>query len=608
MDIKEIKKSDTNQLKEKAQQIRELLINTVSKTGGHLGPNLGIVELTMAIHKIFDSPEDKIIFDVGHQSYVHKILTGREEKFYTLRKKGGIGPFSDPNESVHDPFISGHAGTALSAAAGIAISNPDKKVITIIGDASIANGHSLEALNHIGGTKIKNLIVILNDNERSIGKNVGSLSNFFGKIMSSTVYLNLRDEISNFIKRGKLGLKVTDILERLEHSVKNFFAPMSVSENLGFKFLGAIDGHNFEELIPTLEKCKVMEGPIFIHVKTQKGKGYIFAEENQEKFHGIAPFDPETGNVKNSGLSYSKIYGQKLVEMGKKDKNIYAISAAMVKGTELTKFFEEFPERGIDVGIAEGHAVTFSGGLAISGKKPYLSVYSTFLQRGFSQLIHDISLQNLPVRFIVDRAGIVGEDGKTHHGLYDISYFMMIPNFVIIAPTTGKELEEALEISRNYNEGPLVIRMPRENNFKLDKQDSFKIGVWNEIVKGEKNLFIATGSMLKEILEVLPTLKERGIGGTVVSAASIRPLDEEFIMKNFLNYENIFVLEEGYTKNAFGTSVVDFLNSKKIKKSIFKIGIDSGNIPHGMRRELLEQCGLKGLSLVNRIEGCIKCN
>jgi 1-deoxy-D-xylulose-5-phosphate synthase len=545
---------------------------------------------------------------VGHQSYVHKILTGREEKFCTLRKKDGIAPFTDPNESIHDPFISGHAGTALSAAAGIAIANPDKKIIAIIGDASIANGHSLEALNHIGGAKIKNLIVILNDNERSIGKNVGSLSNFFGRIMSSTMYLNLREEISNFIKRGKLGIKVTDVLERLEHSVKNFFAPMSVSENLGFKFLGAIDGHNFDELLQTLEKCKVMEGPIFIHVKTQKGKGYIFAEENQEKFHGIAPFDPETGNVKNSGLSYSKIYGQKIVEMAKSDKDIYAISAAMVKGTDLTKFFEEFPERAIDVGIAEGHAVTFSGGLASAGKKPYLSVYSTFLQRGFSQLIHDISLQKLPVKFIVDRAGIVGEDGKTHHGLYDISYFMTVPNFVIIAPTSGQELEEALEISKNYTEGPLVIRIPRENNFKLEGQNSFEIGVWKEVIKGENNLFIATGSMLKEILEVLPILEKRGMGGTVISAASIKPLDEAFIMRHFLSYENIFVLEEGYTKNAFGTSVIDFLNSKKIEKSIFKIGIDTGNVPHGMRKELLEQYGLKGISLVNRIEGCIKCN
>jgi 1-deoxy-D-xylulose-5-phosphate synthase len=608
MDIEEIKKSDINQLKEKAQKIRELLIDTVSKTGGHLGSNLGIVELTMAVHKVFNSPEDKIIFDVGHQSYVHKILTGREEKFCTLRKKDGIAPFTDPNESIHDPFISGHAGTALSAAAGIAIANPDKKIIAIIGDASIANGHSLEALNHIGGAKIKNLIVILNDNERSIGKNVGSLSNFFGRIMSSTMYLNLREEISNFIKRGKLGIKVTDVLERLEHSVKNFFAPMSVSENLGFKFLGAIDGHNFDELLQTLEKCKVMEGPIFIHVKTQKGKGYIFAEENQEKFHGIAPFDPETGNVKNSGLSYSKIYGQKIVEMAKSDKDIYAISAAMVKGTDLTKFFEEFPERAIDVGIAEGHAVTFSGGLASAGKKPYLSVYSTFLQRGFSQLIHDISLQKLPVKFIVDRAGIVGEDGKTHHGLYDISYFMTVPNFVIIAPTSGQELEEALEISKNYTEGPLVIRIPRENNFKLEGQNSFEIGVWKEVIKGENNLFIATGSMLKEILEVLPILEKRGMGGTVISAASIKPLDEAFIMRHFLSYENIFVLEEGYTKNAFGTSVIDFLNSKKIEKSIFKIGIDTGNVPHGMRKELLEQYGLKGISLVNRIEGCIKCN
>lgn len=608
MDIKEIKQADINGLKDKAQEIREILIDTVSKTGGHLGPNLGVVELTMAIHRTFDSPKDKIVFDVGHQSYVHKILTGRLDRFHTLRQKEGIGPFTDPKESIHDAFISGHAGTGLSAGAGLALANPENKVIVVIGDASIANGHSLEALNHIGGAKIKNLIVVLNDNERSIGKNVGSLSNFFGKMMSSLMYMNMRDEIATFMKRGKLGNRVTDILERLEHSVKNFFAPMSVSENLGFKFLGTVDGHDFEELLQTFEKCKITEGPIFIHVKTQKGKGYAFAEENQEKFHGVAPFDPETGNVKKSGTSYSKIYGKKIVEMAKEDRDIYAISAAMVKGTELSEFFEEFPERGIDVGIAEGHGVTFSGGLAISGKKPYMTVYSTFLQRGFSQLIHDISLQKLPVRFIVDRAGIVGQDGKTHHGLYDIAYFMTVPNFTIIAPTTGQELEEALEISKNYAGGPLVIRIPRENTFELEESKPLEIGKWKEIKKGKENLFIATGSMLKELLEVWPLLEEKGINGKLVSAASIKPLDKEFIEAEFVKYKNIFVLEEGYTINAFGASIIDYINSKGIQRTIFKIGIESGNIPHGTRNELLERCALRGEKLVAKIEGCIECS
>lgn len=608
MDINSIKKADIDELEITAEEIRKLLIETVSKNGGHLAPNLGVVELTMALHRVFNSPQDKILFDVGHQSYVHKILTGRADKFSALRQKGGIGPFTDPKESEHDPFISGHAGTALSAGAGIAVANPDKKVIVVIGDASIANGHSLEALNHIGGASIKNLIVILNDNEMSIGKNVGSLSNFFGKIMSSKIYMDFKEEVASFMKRGKLTNTLTGVLERLEHSVKNFFVPMSASENLGFKFLGAIDGHNFQELIQNLEKCKKMEGPIFLHVKTQKGKGYAFAEENQEKFHGVGPFNPETGKVKKSGTTYSKIFGEKIVEMAEEDKDIYAISAAMVKGTELTEFFKRFPERAVDVGMAEGHSVTFAGGLAISGKKPYVAIYSTFLQRSYSQLIHDISLQNLPVRFIVDRAGIVGEDGKTHHGLYDISYFTSIPNYTVLAPTTGKELEEALEVSKNFNEGPLVIRIPREINFEIENDSPLTIGTWKEIKKGEKNLYIGAGSMLKELLEVLEVLESRGMGGTVVSAASIKPLDEEYIRKEFGRYENIFVLEEGYSASGFGTSVLDYLNSLGMKKNLFKIGIDNGTVSHGKRYELLEDCGLRGEKLVDRIEGCIRCS
>lgn len=598
--MEKIKDEVIEELDKKARIIRKEIIETTSKNGGHLSSNLGIVELTLALHKSFDFSKDKLLFDVGHQSYVHKLLTDRAKDFSTLRKRHGIGPFMDPKESKFDPFISGHAGTALSAAMGLAMAEPDKKVVVVIGDASISNGHSLEALNNIGGNKLKNIIIILNDNEMSIGKNVGSLSKFFGKLLVSEKYMNLRDEIKGIVK--KIGQNFSTTLERMEISIKNFFLPLSTLESLGFKFFGILDGHNFEELLVTFQKIKNIEGPIFIHVKTQKGKGYKFAEEDKEKFHGVSPFEVQTGNTSKKTTTYSSIFGNEILKLGEVDKDIYAICCGMVKGTGLKDFFEKFPERSVDTGIAEGHAVTFAGGLAIAGKKPYVAIYSTFIQRAYSQLIHDISLQNLPVRFIVDRAGIVGEDGKTHNGLYDLSIFLTIPNFTVVAPTTSQELKEVMQLSRNYESGPIVIRIPREIEFNLETDTKFEIGKWKEIRKGEKNLFIATGSMLKEILEIEDILKEKGICGTIVSAASIKPLDERYLIDIATEYENIFVLEEAYEKNSFGSSVIDFYNNKGIIKKVNKIAITTGNIPHGSRSGLLEEFGLKGKKLIKRIE------
>ncbi|MEF9933130.1 MAG: 1-deoxy-D-xylulose-5-phosphate synthase [Cetobacterium sp.] len=594
-------RTDIERLEKESKEIREFLIESISRTGGHLAPNLGVVELTQVLHEVFESPKDKILFDVGHQSYVHKILTGRKDRFSTLRKRNGLGPFMDPKESEHDPFITGHAGSALSAGAGIALANPDSKVIVVIGDASISNGHSLEALNYVGG-KIKNLIIVLNDNEMSIGKNVGSLSRFFGRLMISSTYMNIREDIRVVIKKIKFGKKVTEVLERVENSLKQFFLPLSISEELGYKFLGVIDGHNIEELLECFEKANSMEGPVFVHIKTQKGKGYQFAEENKEKFHGISPFDLETGSVDSGDKNYSTVFGDKILKMAEEDSDIYAISAAMVKGTGLSKFYEKYPDRCIDVGIAEGHSVTFAGGLAISGKKPYVAIYSTFLQRAYSQLIHDISLQNLPVRFIVDRAGIVGEDGKTHQGIYDIGFFNQIPNYLVIAPTTGKELEEVLKFSKDYEKGPIAIRFPRGKAFEIDGDTSFELGKWRVLKNGEKNLFIATGSMVKEIMSIEKGLEELGIDGTVVSAATIKPLDESFLLSETKKYDNIFVLEEGYENNGFGSAVLEFLNKNNICKKVVKVALDSGYIPHGTREEIMVENGLRGKKLMDRIE------
>ena len=601
-----VDKEYINKLQKESQEIRDTLVEITSKNGGHLAPNLGVVELTQSIVEVFDLPKDKLLFDVGHQSYVYKLLTGRKDKFKTLRTKGGIGPFSDPKESNFDFFIAGHAGSALSAGAGIAKANPEDKVIVVIGDASIANGHSLEALNNIG-ENLKNLIVILNDNEMSIGKNVGSLSKFFGKLMISNAYMNIRKDVRSVISKGKVGNQVKSVLERIEHSVKQFFLPSSISEVLGYQFLGVIDGHNLEELIKTLTVAKEMEGPVFIHVKTEKGKGYQLAEENKEKFHGISPFNPETGEVESGGRTYSNIFGSKLVELAESDESIYAISAAMVKGTGLGDFQNRFEDRCIDVGIAEGHGVTFSAGLAISNKKPYVAIYSTFFQRALDQLIHDVGLQNLPVRFIVDRAGIVGEDGKTHQGIHDINMFLSMPNYRVLAPTTGTELEEMLEFSKDFKDGPLAIRFPRGKAFELEGtlKNKFELGIWKEVRKGKKNLYLVTGTMLKEIVDIEAELLRKGLDGTIVNCSSIRPLDENFILNEFSKYENIFTFEDGYERGGFGNEVVRFLNEKKMKININIIALDSVAIPHGSRNVLLEDYGLRGKKLIERIEGSI---
>lgn len=588
-------------LQKESKKIRETLVETTSKNGGHLAPNLGIVELTQAIHEVFNLPKDKLLFDVGHQSYVHKLLTGRDNNFKTLRTKGGIGPFLDPKESKYDFFIAGHAGSALSAGAGIAVANPSDKVIVVVGDASIANGNSLEALNNIG-ENIKNIIVILNDNEMSIGKNVGSLSSFFGRLMVSNTYMSIRNDIRGIVSKGKVGNQVKNFLERIETSVKQFFLPSSISEVLGYQFLGVIDGHNLEDLVKTLEAAKEMEGPVFIHVKTEKGKGYQLAEENKEKFHGISPFNPKTGEVKSGDRTYSNIFGTELVKIAEKDEDIFAISAAMIKGTGLGKFKKEFPNRCIDVGIAEGHAVTFAGGLAISGKKPYIAIYSTFFQRALDQMIHDVALQNLPVRFIVDRAGIVGEDGKTHQGIHDLRIFLGMPNYTVLAPTTGTELEDIIKLSGEFNEGPLMVRFPRGTAYEVENKIKFKLGKWNEIISGKNNLYLATGAMLKELLEVKDQLKDKNLDGTIVSCTSIRPLDEEYILNEFSKYENIFTFEDAYEKGGFGTEILEFINEKKINIKINIIGLDNISIPHGSRNILLEDFGLRGQKLIERIE------
>lgn len=596
--------NNIDRLTKKCEKIREKLIEVVSKNGGHLGPNLGVVELTVCLNEVFDFSKDIVLFDVGHQSYVYKILTDREEKFSTLRLKGGLSPFMDPDESKYDNFISGHAGTALPAAVGFALANPDKKVVVVIGDASIANGHSLEALNYIGYKKLENIIIILNDNEMSIGKNIGYVSKLLERVILSKTYRSFRTEIKSLVNKIKAN-RIKEILERLEASLKNFLTPLYAIENLGFNFYGAVDGHNIENLLNILEKVKFSKEPTLILVKTQKGKGYSYAEKDKEKFHGISPFDIETGLVNKSLKTYSEVFGDKIVRLAEEDNSIFTLSAGMIKGTCLDKMDKKYPDRCIDTGIAEGFLVTFAAALAKSNKKPYVCLYSTFIQRAISQLIHDVSIQNLPVRFIIDRSGIVGQDGKTHNGLYDLSFFLTIENYTVLCPTSADELDEILELSKDFNSGPLVVRIAKDEAFEFKYNEKFEIGKWKEVKKGKDNLFIAMGTMLKEILEIKDQLAEKGIDGTIVSAASIKPFDEKYLKNEIKNYKNIFVLEETCARNSFSTAILEFLNDNKIDKKIHRISLTSAILSHAKRNEILLSEGLKGQKLIERIEDFI---
>lgn len=597
----DIKHMNTEELIILAEDIRKKLIDVVSKNGGHLGPNLGVVELTIAMHKVFDSPCDKILFDVGHQSYVHKILTDREKNFCTIRQKGGLGPFTSRDESVHDHFVSGHAGNALSASLGFALGAPENYVIAVIGDASLGNGVSLEALNNIGGSKAQNLIIIFNDNEMSIGEDVGVFSKAFRKVMNTQKYNELKHEIETAIRKGSFGNSVANLISRVEKSVKGFVSQGGYMETLGYEYLGPIDGHNIEALINALEIAKKMDKPVFLHVKTKKGKGYRFAETNMEKFHGIAPFNVETGETEKGVETYSQVFGKKIVELGENDEKITAITAAMIKGTGLSQFFKRFPRRAYDVGIAEEHGVIFGGALALTDKKVFIALYSTFLQRTYDQLIHDISIQNLPVKFIIDRAGIVGEDGKTHQGIFDIAFLLTIPNMVIVAPTTCEELKEAMDMAKDYNKGPIAIRIPRANCFNISGKKSLEFGKWSIIKEGKKFLIIATGSMLEEVLKIEKDLNNLGIFPEIVSAPFINPLDESFILNEFIKYEKIYVLEEGIKKSGFGSFVLEFLNDRGISKKVNRIALEHDFIEHGTRDELLEECGLRGKKLIKAI-------
>lgn len=581
-------------------QIREFLVDNISKTGGHLASNLGVVELTVALHKVFNTPEDQLIWDVGHQSYVHKILTGRADQFNTLRQFGGMSGFPKVKESPYDSFDTGHSSTSISIAAGMAAArdlNGDKyHVAAIIGDGSLTGGIAYEALNNVGASH-SDVIVILNDNGMSIEPNTGGVSTHLSKLRSSEKYNDFKRKLkTNVSQIPGIGKAAVSGMMHIRDTIKYAMIEGAMFESLGFKYFGPIDGHDFEELIKTLEAAKAVDGPVLVHVVTKKGKGYVNAENNPSKFHGTGPFDPETGNAlkPSAGPSYSSVFGNKLMKIAESNDKVVAISAAMLDGTGLGGFAKKYPERTFDVGIAEGHAVTFAAGMATKGFRPVVAVYSTFLQRAYDQIIQDVALQNLPVIFGIDRAGIVGADGETHHGMFDLSYLNHIPNMTVLAPADKNELEAMMDYAMTLD-GPCAIRYPRgaapEIEFEGNINSSFTLSEGTDVE------IWSAGSMLDTAVKAAAMLRVRGINAGVVNARIIKPLDLEALEESASRTKLIVTLEDNVISGGFGQSVAAELQDT----AVLNLGWPDEFIEHGSSTELYEKFGLDADSITERI-------
>ncbi|MBQ3610831.1 MAG: 1-deoxy-D-xylulose-5-phosphate synthase [Firmicutes bacterium] len=600
----DLKAMDYDELELLTYEIRDFLVESVSKTGGHLASNLGAVELSIALHKVFDSPKDKLIWDVGHQTYVHKILTGRASGFSGLRQLDGMSGFPKSKESPHDIFDTGHSSTSISLGLGMAaardLNGEDYNVVSVIGDGAMTGGVAFEALNNVASLNSK-MIVILNDNEMSISKNTGGFPKYLSKLRGSGKYVSIKSQIKkNVLKVPVIGEGVVAGMKHARDSIKYAMIDGIMFEELGFKYFGPIDGHDIQELCETLELAKNYHKPVFIHVMTKKGKGYSKAEERPDMFHGIGPFDMDTGlPLKKSSLpSYSKVFGNKLCEMAGKDERVTAVSAAMIDGTGLEGFNKLFPKRMFDVGIAEGHAVTFAAGLAKAGLKPYVAVYSTFLQRAYDQIIEDVCLQELPVTFCIDRAGIVGADGETHHGIFDISYLRHIPNMTIMAPKDGDELEAMLEYSLQLD-GPCAIRYPRGSAETIGKTNKIHIGKSHQLKRGTDVEIWSVGTMAKIVLEAADILKSNGISASVINAEFIKPLDKEKLEKSASKYPLIVTVEDNMVSGGFGESVKEYLKGNDLK--VINVGWPDSFIEHGSADELYKKHGMDAQSIAERI-------
>jgi 1-deoxy-D-xylulose-5-phosphate synthase len=605
----DLKKLAAEKLPLLAEEIRHEIVRVVSQTGGHLASSLGAVELAIAVHYVFNAPRDKIVWDVGHQAYAHKLLTGRRKNFVTLRQHGGISGFPHREESEYDCFTTGHGSTSISTALGLItarqLKGTQEKVVAIIGDASLGGGMAFEAMNHAGNLN-QDLVVILNDNEMSISKSVGALSRYLNRIISTPIYNRIRKDVEGLVKRvPRFGFRVYRAARKLEEGLKNLLTPGIIFEELGFRYFGPIDGHNLTLLVSTLNNVKDIGEPVFVHVLTKKGKGYPLAENLPEKFHGVGSFEVKTGRKKSEEeFTFTQAFSQKLLALAAKTEKVCAITAAMPEGTGLDHFQEEFSERFFDVGMAEGHAVGFAAGLASSGMVPVVAIYSTFLQRAYDQIIHDVCLQNLHVVFAVDRAGIVGEDGPTHQGIFDLAFLSHIPNLTLMAPKDGEELGEMLDFAVNQLKGPVAIRYPRAHcpNFK-SKSLFLELGK-AEILREGKDLAIFTlGALTFQAARACDDLSRLGIEATLVNARFANPLDKALILELARKIKLFVTVEDAILDAGFGAKVLEFLETANVPNlRLVRLGLPQKFIEHGQREFLLEKYGLSAHAIAKKIK------
>lgn len=605
-DVKRLKKAELTIL---ARELRDYILEVVSVNGGHLGAALGAVDLTVALHYSFTTPEDTIVWDVGHQVHAHKILTGRREAFRTFRKPGGLSGFSNKDESSHDAFTTGHGGTSISTSLGIAVANrirseSSKKVIAVIGDASLVSGMAFEAMNHAGHLK-NDLIVVLNDNEMSISPTVGAFSGYLNKILTNPLYNHVRKDIEQLIRKiPRVGDRMAAKAKKIDEGMKNLFLPGLLFEELGFRYFGPIDGHDIQTLLQIFKNISKIKGPVFLHVITKKGKGYKIAEGDPAKWHASTPFCVETGEAQKSGVkTYTQVFGETAVEIASKNKNVIAITAAMCDGTGLVNFSKKFPDRFFDVGIAEEHGVAFAAGLAKGGIRPLVTIYSTFLQRAHDQIIHDVALQNLPVIFCLDRAGLVGEDGPTHHGVFDLAYLRKVPGMTLMAPRDGRELSLMLKFAVGHLSGPLAIRYPRGavaeesvSPLKDVPPAALALGKAEVLKTGKSVVLVAIGSMVYTAYEAALLLEKDGIDASVVNARFVKPLDQDLILSLAKEATLIVTLEEGCLTGGFGSAILELFESHQNQftspPKVKTLGIPDRFIEHGKREVLLDSLSL----------------
>ena len=604
----DVKKLTVDEKKQIAQEIRQYILEIVSENGGHLASNLGIVELTLALHSVFSLPKDKIVWDVGHQTYTHKIITGRKNELKTLRKLDGIAGFPKTNESEADCFNTGHSSTSISAALGMArardIKGEQNSVIAVIGDGALTGGMALEALNDAGFSKT-NLTVVLNDNEMSISKNVGGVNMFLSKLRTRKTYTKSNISIKKIVNKIPfIGKYIVKIIQRIKRSIKQLIIPKMFFEDIGFRYLGPVDGHNIEELERMLKISKQLDGPVLIHVLTKKGRGYEIAEKNPDKFHATSPFDIKTGKPKKEkNKDYSKVFGDKLIDLAKKNKNIVAITASMKDGTGLGEFARKFPDRFFDVGIAEQHALGLAAGIAKEGIIPVVPIYSSFYQRAYDQVIHDIAIQNLPVVMCVDRAGVVGADGETHQGLLDMAFFRLVPNLTIMAPKDFKELEDMLEFAVNLRK-PVVIRYPRgeEDSIKFKKHEKIELGKSELIKKGKDISILAIGKTVARAMKVSDELKKKDIDAEVMNVRFLKELDKETLTNSINKTKYVITIEDGTIINGLSTAVKELMIDEDIKDVyVQNYAYPDEFIKHGTPEELEKIYGLNEENIINNI-------